>query len=297
MSGLNTGIVKVTEDEVTQADYYAKASHYDKLWGTGNMGFGYYPHLALSAGPGTNVVLDYNTAAVNLTERMCNQAGIKSTDKVLYLGSGRGAPCLWIARATGAHVIGVDITPENVEQAKHHAKAHPDLKVEYVVGSFTDLPSEIVSKGPYDVVASRVSFCHVHEELDKCFAEVKRVLKPVIGRAIINDYIGCDDEVSADTIENVYKRLHFSKLHGGKEWRRIADESGLTIVEYEDLSEHMAFGYSQLADAAKAHGFKSADGALLADNYHVSSVAAKNREIGLNTALMRCKGAHGWSKL
>jgi ubiquinone/menaquinone biosynthesis C-methylase UbiE len=228
---------------------------------------------------------------------MCDMAGIKPTDKVLYLGAGRGAPCLWIARATGAHVIGLDITPENIEQAKNHAMAHPDLKVEYVVGSFTELPAEIVAKGPYDVVASRVSFCHVHEELDKCFAEVKRVLKPVTGRAIINDYIGCDDEASADTIENVYKRLHFSKLHGGKMWRKIADASGLTTVEYEDLSDHMGYGYSQLAASAEEHGFKSADGALLADNYHKSSAAAYNREIGLNTALMRVKGPNGWSKL
>jgi ubiquinone/menaquinone biosynthesis C-methylase UbiE len=297
MSGVNTGIVKVTDDEVTQVDYYAKAKHYDTLWGTGNMGFGYYPHLALSRGPGTEVILDYHTASVNLTERMCDMAGIKPTDKVLYLGAGRGAPCLWIARATGAHVIGLDITPENIEQAKNHAMAHPDLKVEYVVGSFTELPAEIVAKGPYDVVASRVSFCHVHEELDKCFAEVKRVLKPVTGRAIINDYIGCDDEASADTIENVYKRLHFSKLHGGKMWRKIADASGLTTVEYEDLSDHMGYGYSQLAASAEEHGFKSADGALLADNYHKSSAAAYNREIGLNTALMRVKGPNGWSKL
>merc|ERR1711953_414056 len=157
--------------------------------------------------------------------------------------------------------------PENIEQAKHHAKVHPDLKVEYVVGSFTGLPEEIIAKGPYDVVASRVSFCHVHEELDKCFSEIRKVLKPVTGRAIINDYIGCDDEVSSDTIENVYKRLHFSKLHGCVMWRRIAENAGLTIMEFEDLSEHMAFGYSQLADAAREHGFKSADGALLTDNY------------------------------
>jgi len=223
--------------------------------------------------------------------------GIKRTDKVLYLGAGRGAPCLWIARATGAHVIGIDITPENIEQAKRHAKAHPDLSVEYIVGSFTDLPQEIVAKGPYDVVASKVSFCHVHEELDACFAQLKKVLKPLTGRAIINDYIGCDDEVSSDTIENVYKRFHFSKLHGGVMWRRIADKAGLTIMEFEDLSEHMAFGYSQLADAAREHGFKSADGAFLADNYQVSAAAAKNREIGLSTALMRVKGPQGWSKL
>jgi len=297
MAGVTKGIVKVTDDEVTQVDYYAKAKHYDTLWGTGNMGFGYYPHLALSRGPGTNVVLDYDKASINLTERMCNMAGIQASDKVLYLGAGRGAPCLWLAKATGAHVIGLDITPENIEQARHHAKAHPDLNVEYVVGSFTDLPKEVVAQGPFDVVASRVSFCHVHEELDKCFSEVKRVLKPVTGRAIINDYIGCDDEVSTDTIENVYKRLHFSKLHGGKMWRKIADEAGLTITQYEDLSEHMGFGYSQLAASARQHGFKSADGALLADNYQKSSDAAYNREIGLNTALMRVKGANGWSKL
>jgi len=277
---------KVNDEEATQVDYYAKASHYDTLWGTGNMGFGFYPHLALSSGPGSKVVLDYPNATLNLAERMINMAGIKSTDKVLDLGSGRGVSCLAIAKATGATCVGVDITPENVDQAKHHAKAHPDLNVEYFVGSFTDLPEEVLAKGPYDVVWSTVSFCHVHEQLGDCLAMVKKALKPGTGRAIINDYIGSDKEVSNDTLENVYKRLHFSKLHGGAAWRKIADESGLTIMQYEDLSAHMAFGYSQLAAGARAHGFKSADGTLLGDNYEVSSKAAAKREIGLNTCLM-----------
>merc|ERR1712113_951264 len=136
---------------------------------------------------------------------------------------------------------------------------------------------EVVARGPYDVVFSRVSFCHVHEHLAECFKETARVLKPGTGRAIINDYIGSDREVSDDTLENVYKRLHFSKLHGGAAWRKIADESGLTIMQYEDLSAHMAFGYSQLVAGARAHGFKSADGTLLGDNYEVSSKAAAKR--------------------
>jgi ubiquinone/menaquinone biosynthesis C-methylase UbiE len=287
--GVNTGVVKVSDKEVTQVDYYAGASHYDTLWCTVNMGFGYYPPLALSSGTGSNVVLDYPNATLNLCERMMNMAGIKSTDKVLDLGAGRGVSCLAIAKATGAHCVGVDITPENIEQAKHHAKAHPDLNVEYFVGSFTDLSEEIIANGPYDVVFSAVSFCHVHEHLADCFAQIKKVLKPGTGRAIINDYIGCDREVSANTIENVYKRLHFSKLHGGAMWRKIADESGLTIMQYEDLSAHMSFGYSQLAAGARKHGFKSTDGTPLADNYEVSSAAAAKREIGLNTALMQLK--------
>jgi len=284
-AGVNTGIRKVSDDEVTQVDYYAGAGHYDKLWGTGNMGFGYYPHLALSSGPGTNVVLDYASAGINNTERMCDMAGIKAGDKVLDLGAGRGAACLWIAEYTGAHVVGLDLTPENIDQAKHHLKAHPEYNIDYFVGSFTDLPQEVVDMGPYDVVFSRVSFCHVHEELDKCFAETSRVLKPG-GRAIINDYLGCDGEVSEDTLENVYKRLHFSHLHGGAKWRQIADASGLTIMQYEDLAAHMSLGYAQLAEAARAAGYKSADGAPLADNYAMSSTAAANRQIGLNNCLM-----------
>jgi len=283
--GVNTGIRKVSDDEVTQVDYYAGAGHYDKLWGTGNMGFGYYPHLALSSGPGTQVVLDYPTAAVNLTERQIEWAGIKAGDKVLDMGAGRGAACLIIAQQTGAHCVGLDITPENIRQAKHHAKAHPDLKVDYVVGSFTDLPQEVVDMGPYDVVFSRVSFCHVHEQLAECWRETARVLKPG-GRAIINDYIGCDGEVSEDTLENVYKRLHFSHLHGGAKWRQIADESGLTIMRYEDLSAHMSLGYAQLSEAARAAGVISADGTPLADNYAMSSKAAANRQIGLNNCLL-----------
>jgi len=60
-------------------------------------------------------------------------------------------------------------------------------------------------------------------------------------------------------------------------------------MQYEDLSAHMALGYSQLSAAASAAGVMSADGTPLADNYQMSSEAAANRQIGLNCALLQLK--------
>ena len=44
-------------------------------------------------------------------------------------------------------------------------------------------------------------------------------------------------------------------------------------------------GYTQLAESAAAHHFKSADGTPLATNYALSAQAARDHQIGLNLAV------------
>jgi len=263
--------------------YYENAAHYDKLWGEGNMGFGFYPHL--DPADASRIILDFSQASLGLTERMIETAAIKKGSRVLDLGSGKGLACLAVARQVGAHCTGVDLTPANVARAKEFAELEPDLDVRYFVGSFTDLPTEVLADGLYDVIITRVAFCHVHSLLGDIFGQVKRAMKPGTGRAVINDFLGGDGEVSAATVENVYKRLHFEELKGPISWRRAADDAGLTLMRYEDLNAHIHFGYSQLEAGARKKGIASADGVLLADNYKETVAAVERREVNMNLAL------------
>lgn len=275
--------------ERTQRDYYAKASHYDALWGPDNLHLGYFPHLS----PGTSstrVKLMPAQAAMALTERMIDVAGIGPTDRVLDLGSGKGLACAEIAATTGASCTGVDLTPPNVARARELARSRPGADLRFHVGSFTDLPAAALADGPYDVVFSQVAFCHVHASLPEIFAQALRALRPG-GRLLVNDYLGGDGEPGPATLEHVYKRLHFDKLHGHRAWRAIADAARgadggrLELRRYEGLDDHMREFYAALAAAAEGRGFASVDGTSLATNYNETVAAVDRRELGMNLAL------------
>jgi len=262
-NGYPAGIVTNVEigDEKNQKDYYDRASHYDHVWGQDNIHLGYYPHIAHK----DLVVLDNVQAADQLTKRMIEIGHIDHTSTVLDLGCGKGQACRVIAQHTGAACTGIDLSTTNIVRANAVAESLPNLKLQFYEGSFTEPPVEVLSQ-KYSVIFSQVAFCHVHSMLPLILETAKKLLAPG-GRMVINDYMGGKKPASEKTRENVHKRLHFSHLHTHTEWRRIAEAAGLVIEHYEDLDKHQAQTYRDMERKARQLGFKSADGALLADNY------------------------------
>lgn len=283
MSDLKSGLVvnQVVGEEQNQKDYYDKAKHYDTLWGLDNIHLGYYPHLEKRGA----VPLTFPQAGQALTRRMIEVGDINHDSHVLDLGCGKGLACKEIAELTGATCTGLDLGTENIVRAKQVAQENPHLKLDFVEGSFTELPKDLLEK-KYTHVIAQVAFCHVHQLLPEIFASVKSILKSGGGIAVINDYMGCDGEPSEETLEHVRKRLHFETLHGHKTWRHMAEDSGLNIKHYEDLDKHMELSYTHLADAAEKHGFKSADGVPISINYRKTVTSVSKREIGMNLAVL-----------
>jgi len=271
----------LTEEDT--ADYYDNAAHYDLLWGKDNIHIGYYPHfkdpLALE--------LSFAQAGAQMTRHMIKLGNINRDSRVLDLGCGKGIGCREIAQLTGASCTGLDLSPGNISRANDMAKEYPGLSLDFVVGSFTDLPPSLVGK--FTHVISQESFVHIHAELPAIWAQVKLAMAPG-GVAVISDYLGSDGEVSETTRKSVYARLGFEMLLGHKDWRNSADDAGLTLKHYEDLDEHLSLAYEQLAEgaekyAAQGRPFFSADGSPLAENYAQSANAARKHEIGLNLTL------------
>merc|ERR1719456_18018 len=180
-------------DEKNQADYYDKANHYDTLWGMDNIHLGYYPHLADK----TAIPLTFPQAGAALTRRMLALAQIDSKSKVLDLGCGKGLACKEIAELTGAACTGVDLSPENIVRGNQIAKENPHLKLDFLVGSFTEIGEDLVKRG-YTHVFSQVAFCHVHSMLPLTLSEVKKILDTG-AVAVVNDYMGSDKEQSQMT--------------------------------------------------------------------------------------------------
>ncbi len=103
-------------------------------------------------------------------------AALKPGQTVLDLGSGAGLDCFFAAKKVGetGRAIGVDMTPEMIEQARASAQRLNLMNVEFRLGYLEDLP---VDANSVDVA---ISNCVINLAPDKAlvFKEIFRVLKP-----------------------------------------------------------------------------------------------------------------------
>lgn len=117
-------------------------------------------------------------------------ASIKKGETILDLGSGAGFDCFLASRATGdtGKVIGVDITPEMVAQAKKNAEKGNYKNIEFKVGEIENLPVESSS---VDLIISNCVI-NLSNQKEQIFKEAYRVAK-LKGRIMISDIILLND--------------------------------------------------------------------------------------------------------
>jgi ubiquinone/menaquinone biosynthesis C-methylase UbiE/ADP-ribose pyrophosphatase YjhB (NUDIX family) len=107
------------------------------------------------------------------TEEELGLLGEVQDRRILVLGCGGGQDAVVLARS-GAHVVGIDISDEQIRFARRLAEEE-GLDVPFVQGNVEELPH--VDAESQEIVVSAHALNYV-EHADRCFAEVFRVLKP-----------------------------------------------------------------------------------------------------------------------
>jgi len=164
-------------------------------------------------------------------------AAIEPGDVVLDLGSGAGIDCFLAAKMTGQSgmVMGVDMTPEMIAQARKIAAESGYGNVEFRLGEIELLPVET------ETVDLIISNCVINLVPDKqrAFREMYRVLKSG-GRIMISDIV-----VTADMPAAIRESLeaYAGCVAGAESKDRYLDhitEAGFAGVSIDDEHQFLA---------------------------------------------------------
>lgn len=155
-------------------------------------------------------------------------------ETVLDLGCGGGFDSFLAAKSIGpeGHVIGVDMTPEMINKARHNAKKIGVKNVEFRLGEIENIP---VADNSVDIIMSNCVI-NLSPDKNKVFQEAFRVLK-IGGRLAISDIVAIAPLPEA--ISN-NPELIASCIGGAatiKETEKMLKEAGFDKIRIESKKE------------------------------------------------------------
>jgi tocopherol O-methyltransferase len=173
-------------------------------------------------------------AAINTMRVLAEAAGIEPDDRVLNVGCGAGADSVYLARAHGVPVVGVNISESQLEIAREHARDSgvSDLTA-FRIDDFHDLAT--VEDDSMDVYWGLEALSHA-DDLPGALAQARRVLGPD-GRLALTDLFireapSSDEREQLRTLEDGLG----VRVHSIDEMRTALEGAGFESVEVRDAT-------------------------------------------------------------
>jgi SAM-dependent methyltransferase len=196
-------------------------------------------HLPVFSG---SMSMDEGIASIE--QRVAAEGGFGADSHVLDVGCGVGGPTLRLARLTGAHMVGVNIVPRQIEIARIRASDEGlGAMVRFDHGDGMHLP---YLDRCFDGVVVFESGCHMPDK-SGFYQECARVLKRG-GRFLGVDWMRAANLSRADYaryIDPICVLHGIPDLIGVDEFASALGVSGLALESVEDLTERT--GLSQLS--------------------------------------------------
>jgi phosphoethanolamine N-methyltransferase len=172
-----------------------------------------------------------STGGPETTDYLCAKLGDKLRPglRVLDVGSGIGGAAFHLAKAHGASVVGIDLSPEMVDIALERAReAGVGDSVTFILGDImtTDLD------GRFDVIWSRDALMHVADK-PALFSRLYELTAPG-GRLVITDYARGAGDVSEEFLAYAEKTgYHLTDPAG---YGKLLEGAGFSDVVVEDAT-------------------------------------------------------------
>jgi SAM-dependent methyltransferase len=163
-----------------------------------------------------------------------DQLGIGASSDLLEVGSGSGGPAVYLARARGCRLTGVDINERGVRNAGDLAARHGVAeRVSFrAVDANQPLPFAAES---FDAVISNDAMCHIRARLE-ALREWHRVLRPG-GRALFTDAMVITGIISNEEIAT-RSSIGFYLFVPPGENERLLEEAGFRVLGVEDVTKN-----------------------------------------------------------
>lgn len=179
---------------------------------------------------------DLAEAMARLTDLVVDRLAVGPGSRVLDAGCGVGGPAVKLAAATGAEVVGITVSREQIAKATAHAEAKGLAgKVAFQYADATELPFE---EGTFDAVFGLESIMHM--DRPTALRQFARVLRPG-GRLVLTDEVlrapipaerGQDDEALAGYLNaNAIRSLARSQDYPG-----LLTDAGLEPEAVTDIT-------------------------------------------------------------
>ncbi|NVM45709.1 MAG: methyltransferase domain-containing protein [Candidatus Lokiarchaeota archaeon] len=155
---------------------------------------------------------------------------------LLDICSALGGPARHLAEVYGINVVGLDITPEMVSEAKKRTIGKPyESKIEYRIGSGLDIPAHSNS---FDCVWGQDAWCYIRDKA-RLIEEIWRVLKPR-GILAFTDWIWGPVRAPEEESDFLMEFMVFPDLQTLDGYSKVMENLGYKIVETQDLQEDFA---------------------------------------------------------
>ncbi len=172
-------------------------------------------------------------------EKMCRDLGVKQGDRVLDIGCGRGRVAQHVASLTNAHVLGINIDPDQLESAKRYAAGRGlSEKCEFKIADLNDLPFSFEDNS-FDAIY-QIQVFSLSKNLEKLFQELHRILKPGAKLACLDwvrlaKYDGNNPE-HAELMKRIKPLIGAIGTPSAEEYVRLLKKAGFKIVISENAS-------------------------------------------------------------